>query len=125
VVEQPAADAVARLEHAHLLALLRQVAGGGEAGDPRADDHHVHAALLALALGRGGAREPERSACRARGSDETSTGDLLAQDEALTRQFEQSSGGAEVGDEARAELLLPAGALVDVAEDGDLRPLRF
>src|SRR5689334_6719563 len=43
--------------------------------------------------------------------------------ETLTRDLEQSSGGAEVGEQRGAEPLLCAPALVDVAEDGDLRLL--
>ena len=48
VVERAAAHPVARLEHAHLVPSLRELARGGEAGEARAHDHHLDPALPAL-----------------------------------------------------------------------------
>jgi hypothetical protein len=77
VVERAAAHAVARLEHAHLVARHRELARGGQAGQSGADDGHFHAALLArgVALGRGaGAGQCERGAGGCAGTEELPTG---------------------------------------------------
>jgi hypothetical protein len=46
------ADTVAGLEHDDVGARLSQRAGGGEAGQPRADDHDVHAHSVSANVGR-------------------------------------------------------------------------
>ena len=56
-VQHPPADPVVGLDHHDLLAGGRELAGGHEPGEARADDHHVHVAggLCGLFLRRGGA----------------------------------------------------------------------
>src|SRR5205823_10035937 len=74
VIEGAAAHAVARIEYAHLVPSLCELARGGEAGETRAHDRHLHAALPAL--GRPGARrEHESRAGGGAGAKELATGE--------------------------------------------------
>ena len=78
VIPDPAADAVARLEHDHRVTGARDLPGGRQPGDPRPDDDHVRVAgdARAAALGGvGGLGQRDRGAARDRRGDEAAACD--------------------------------------------------